>query len=119
MMIESAVPIGLTWAAFMGGTTIGLMVLMRTRAIRTPLRRWAAFGFLALVASLFLGAVIFGVYVWPGFEPFLFHTVAAVSFVGFVYVMVLIVLFVGLIVLPMKRERSPRRGGFVKPQQGP
>ena len=27
--------------------------------------------------------------------------------------------FVTLVVMPMKRERSPRRGGFIKPQQGP
>jgi len=118
-MIESAVPIGLMWAAFMGGTTIGLMVLIRPNVIRTARRRWTAFLLLVLVASLFLAAVIFGVFVWPGAEEFLFHTVATVTFVLFVYLFVLIVLFVGLIVLPMKRERSPRRGGFVTPQHGP
>lgn len=118
-MIESAVPIGLMWAAFLGGTTIGLMVLIRPRVIRTSRRRWAAFLVLALIATLFLAAVIVGVYVWPGAEAFLFHTVAAITFVFFIYLYVLIVLFVGLIVLPLKRERSPRRGGFVTPQHGP
>ena len=118
-MIESAVPIGLTWAAFMAGTTIGLMVLMRPHAIRTPRRRWAAFAVLAAVASLFMGAVVFGVYVWPGAQAFLSHTVAAVTFVVFIYLYVLIVLFVGLVVLPMKRERSPRRGGLATPRHGP
>lgn len=118
-MIESAVPIGLMWAAFMGGTTIGLMVLMRPRAIRTPARRWAALSLLVAIASLFLAAAVVGVYVWPRLDDLLFHTVAATTFVFFVYLNVLIALFVGLIVLPMKRERSPRRGGFAPPQHGP
>ena len=118
-MIESAVPIGLMWAAFMGGTTIGLMVLVRPNAIRSARRRWIVFAVLAVVASLFLADVIVGVFVWPGVEEFLFHTVATVTFVFFVYLYVLIVLFVGLIVLPMRRERSPRRGGFVRPTHGP
>mgnify|MGYP001234661342 CR=1 FL=1 len=118
-MIDSAVPIGLMWAAFMGGTAIGLMVLIRSRAIRTSRGRWVAFALLSLVATLFLGAVLLFVYIWPGADAFLIHTAASVSFVVFVYALVLIALFVALIVLPMKRERSPRRGGFTKPQQGP
>lgn len=118
-MIESAVPIGLMWAAFMGGTTIGLMVLIRPRAIRTARKRWVAFLLLALVASLFLAVFLTVVFAWPGAQSYLLNTAAAVTFVTFIYLYVMIVLFVGLIVLPMKKERSPRRGGYVTPRHGP
>lgn len=112
-------PIGLMWAAFMGGTTVGLMVLLRPRVIRTARRRWCAFAVLVLIASAFLVAATVAVYVWPEARTFMAHTVATLSFLGFVYLNLLILLFVGLIVMPMKRGRSPRRGGFTRPQQGP
>jgi len=114
-MNESAVPVGLAWAAFMGGTTIGLMVLLRPFATTTPRRSWVVFALLALLDTAFFAAAIAANAVWSGRD----WAVAMITFVGFVWFIVLVVLLVGLVVLPMKRERSPRRGGFSTPRQGP
>lgn len=114
-MNESALPVGLAWAAFMGGTTIGLMVLLRPFAVRTPRRRRIVFFLLALLVTALFAAAVAASTIWPGRD----WAVAVITFIGFVWILVLVVLLVGLIVLPMKRERSPRRGGFTTPQQGP
>ncbi len=118
-MLDSAVPIGLTWAAFLLGTTVGLMILLRPRVVRRRRRRIAAFAALVLVASTFLGLAVAGVYVWPEARTFFDHTVAALTTVLFAWIYAVLSLFVSLVVLPMKRERSPRRGGFSIPQHGP
>lgn len=114
-MNESALPVGLAWAAFMGGTTIGLMVLFRPFAARTPRRGKIVFTLLALLATAFLVAAIVAIASPPDRD---WH-VAMITFNGFVWVLALVILLVGLVVLPMKRERTARRGGFTTPRQGP
>jgi len=118
-MLESAAPFALMWAAFLAGTTIGLMVLVRPYVLRTARRRWAAFVLLSAVAFAFFGVAVVGVYVWPALREVMAHTVGSITFVGFVLIYVELTLFVSLIVLPMKQDRTPRRGGFCRPQQGP
>ena len=114
-MNESAVPVGLAWAAFMGGTTIGLMVLLRPFAARTPRRGKIAFVLLSLLATALFVAAIVAIESPPGRG----WAVAMITFNGFVWILALVVLLVGLVVLPMKREHTPRRGGFSTPRQGP
>lgn len=114
-MNESALPVGLAWAAFMGGTTIGLMVLIRPFAARTPRRGRVAFVLLALLATALLVAAIVAIASPPDRD----WAVAMIAFNGFVWVLALVVLLVGLVVLPMTREQTARRGGFLTPRQGP